>query len=68
MFQLHNVHTKELECREVIPIIAKAGQSIDMVLSRNPLADLDDDQHAPEQGTRGEMWEGHMEGFAEETV
>ena len=62
------MHTKELECCDVIPIIAKAGQSIDMVLSRNPLADLTDDAQNEMGGARGERWEGRMDGLAEETV
>ena len=62
VFQIHNVHTKELECKDVVPIIHKSGQAIDMVISRNPLADGDELDNVPD------VWEGRATGLAEETV
>ena len=67
MFQIQNQHTKEQECKHVIPLIAKAGQTIDMVVSRNPLADMDDP--AAHHHHHNTTWETRAaDGFAEETV
>ena len=37
--QINGLKTKEMDCCQVVPMIADAGQSIDLVISRNPLAD-----------------------------
>ena len=38
--QVNHVKTKELDCSQVVPLIAQAGRYVHLVLSRNPLADL----------------------------
>lgn len=37
-FQVNHVKTKELDCSQVVPLIAQAGRQVHLVLSRNPLA------------------------------
>lgn len=38
VFQVDHVRTKDLDCHQVVPLIARSGLKVHLVLSRNPLA------------------------------
>lgn len=54
----------------MVPIISKTGQSLDMVISRNPLADehIDYRDNSVAGSSSRDMWDGRIDGIAEETV
>ncbi|GAB1597596.1 glutamate receptor-interacting 1-like isoform X11 [Argonauta hians] len=39
ILQVNNVKTRDFDCRLVVPVIAEAGSCLELVVSRNPLAD-----------------------------
>jgi len=40
LLQVNDVRTKELDCSQVVPLIANAGNQVELVLSRNPIAEV----------------------------
>lgn len=41
IFQVNRVRTRDLDCCLTVPLIIEAGDSLDLVISRNPLAAAD---------------------------
>ena len=41
LFQVNRVRTRDLDCCLTVPLIMEAGDSLDLVISRNPLAAAD---------------------------
>lgn len=41
VFQVNRVRTRDLDCCLTVPLIIEAGDSLDLVISRNPLAAAD---------------------------
>ncbi len=41
IFQVNRVRTRDLDCCLTVPLIIEAGESLDLVISRNPLAAAD---------------------------
>ncbi len=39
--QINEMKTKDLDCSQVVPMIAMSGNEIELVISRNPLAGAD---------------------------
>ena len=38
IFQVNNIRTKDLDCSQVVPLVAQSGNELELVISRNPLA------------------------------
>lgn len=41
VFQVNRVRTRDLDCCLTVPLIMEAGDGLDLVISRNPLAAAD---------------------------
>lgn len=52
---MNDVRTKDLDCRQVVPLIANAGNQVELVLSRNPIAEVKLQQQEDEEDY--ELWE-----------
>ena len=52
---MNDVRTKDLDCRQVVPLIANAGNQVELVLSRNPIAEVKLQQQEEEEDY--ELWE-----------
>eukprot|EP00106_Octopus_bimaculoides_P023537 XP_014790979.1 PREDICTED: glutamate receptor-interacting protein 2-like isoform X9 [Octopus bimaculoides] len=46
ILQVNNVKTRDFDCRLVVPVIAEAGSYLELVVSRNPLADASNEGRA----------------------
>ncbi|CAI9715928.1 receptor-interacting 1 isoform X9 [Octopus vulgaris] len=46
ILQVNNVKTRDFDCRLVVPVIAEAGSCLELVVSRNPLADASNEGRA----------------------